>query len=154
MPKYLFYFAGFLIVVVAAFSYRTYRTPEPVANEAFFGGLSLTLEYVTSTEQHQRGLSGRTDIPEKYGMLFVFERPGNYGFWMKDMLVPIDIFWLDKDFRVITLNNSVSTSTYPTVFYPTSPASYVLETKAGFGIEHGIATGTPLVLPSDRDISK
>jgi uncharacterized membrane protein (UPF0127 family) len=65
---------------------------------------------------------------------------------MKDMLVPIDIFWLDDKGQVVSMATSVTPSSYPRVFYPAVPARYVLETMAGFADEHGIATGTPLLL--------
>lgn len=93
-------------------------------------------------------------IPNDYGMLFVFPKDSKYGFWMKDMLAPIDIFWLDSKGQVIFIAQNVATSTYPNVFYPTAPARYVLETAAGFAREHSIATGTPLLLKNFERVSE
>src|SRR3989338_8221873 len=64
-------------------------------------------------------------------MLFIFDKPDNYGFWMKDMRFPIDIIWLDQNFKVVHVEKSVATSTYPKVFYPSGPATYVLEVNSG-----------------------
>lgn len=94
----------------------------------------------------EKGLSGRANIPKDYGMLFVFPEDKKYGFWMKEMLVPIDMFWLDDKGQVVSILQDVATSSYPNVFYPTVPARYVLETVSGFAREHSIATGTPLLL--------
>ena len=79
-------------------------------------------------------------------MLFVFPKSDIYAFWMKDMLVPIDIFWLDAQGHIVSIARNVATSTYPNVFYPVAPARYVLETAAGFANAHSIATGTSLLL--------
>ena len=87
-------------------------------------------------------------------MFFVFQKDGMYGFWMKDMLVPIDIFWLDDKGQVISIAEEVATSSYPNVFYPSAPARYVLETAAGFARTHAIATGTPLYLKNFGGVSK
>jgi hypothetical protein len=109
-------------------------------------GASLKLLVATSTAAQEKGLGDREALAPGTGMLFVFEHPNQYGFWMKDMRFPIDIIWLDAQGQVITVAADVATSTYPNVFYPTAPATYVLETHAGFALAHDIATGTPVKL--------
>ena len=111
-----------------------------------FGGVSLRLDFADTDATRERGLGGRADIPSDYGMLFVFPRDDRYGFWMKDTLVPLDMFWLDAQGQVVSIAQNVATSSFPHVFYPSVPARYVLETAAGFAQEHSIATGTPLHL--------
>lgn len=119
-----------------------------------FGGVSLRIEVATTSASQERGLGGRESIPNDYGMLFVFKDSDKYGFWMKDMLVPIDIFWLDDKGQVVSIIERVATSSYPNVFYPSAPARYVFETIAGFAQTHSIATGTPLHLKNFGDVSK
>lgn len=140
----------FLVAGIALlFFYRTSVVKHLVfynSDTAEFGGVSLILDYATTDAERERGLGGRANVPYDYGMLFVFPREGKYGFWMKDMLVPVDIFWLDGKGQVIYMEIDVATSTFPTVFYPVQPATYVLETTAGFAQAHNIATGTPLIL--------
>ena len=131
----------------------------PVVQEApniigEFGGVSLIIELATSTQAQVRGLSGRQSIPNSYGMLFVFDDEEMHGFWMKDMQMPIDIFWLDTKGHVVGVRSNVATSTYPSVFYPPEPVRYVLETSAGFAVKNNIATGTQLVLPNLRGVFK
>ena len=87
-------------------------------------------------------------------MLFVFAEADRYGFWMKDMLFSIDMFWLDDKGQVVHLEEDVSPETYPDVFYPMVPARFVLETNAGFALEHSITIGTPLVLKNSPTVSK
>lgn len=132
-------FAGFV------FFYKT-DSPDTGFVQGEFGGVSLNIELATTTEARMRGLGERSDISDDYGMLFVFPKEEKHGFWMKDTLVSIDIFWLDSEGRVVSRQEQVSPKTYPDVFYPSEPVRFVLETTAGFGARHHIATGTPLLL--------
>lgn len=149
MPRYFYIglFVVVLMVVALVYFYKT--TPD-----AEFGGVSLRIEYATTPEARERGLGEQTEIPEDYGLLFVFPKDDKYGFWMKDMLVPIDIFWLDVKGQVIFIAQDVATSTYPNVFYPTESSRYVLETVAGFAREYNIATSTLLRLKNLERVSQ
>ena len=53
-------------------------------------------ELADTSSERTKGLSYRTEIP-KEGMLFIFPNKGIQGFWMKDMLFPIDILWLTDE---------------------------------------------------------
>ena len=86
-------------------------------------------------------------------MLFVFPTEDRYGFWMKDTLIPLDMFWLNDQGQVVWLEQDVTPDTYPEVFYPAQPVRYVLETNAGFAAAHAIATGTPLLLQNWPTVS-
>lgn len=144
-----------IIALVAIWGVLIYWTQNytalPVTGE--FGGVSLRIELATTSEAQEVGLGGRINVPDGYGMLFVFNKADKYGFWMKDMLVPIDIFWLDENYRVVSFMTEVATSTYPNVFYPSTPAQYVLETVHGFAGAHNVATGTPLLLQNFELVS-
>lgn len=108
---------------------------------------AFEFEIVASPEARRQGLSGRKDIPPDYGMLFVFDTADRYGFWMKDMLVSIDIIWLRRDGTILSIEENVSPDTYPTPFYPPEAVSYVLETRAGEARAQGWVPGTRLALP-------
>lgn len=142
----------------------SYRTQPPTIGD--FGGVSLRIEYATTSEAREKGLGGRESIASDYGMLFVFPNDDYHGFWMKNMFVPIDIFWLDastggesvssgqKRLLVVSFKTDVLPSTYPSVFYPSVPARYVLETATGFARTHNIGVGTTLVLKNFPNVSK
>lgn len=134
-----------------------YRTPDgstPTITTAQFGSMSLRLDLATTSSARAKGLAGRTILAPDYGMLFVFKEDGDYGFWMKDTLVPLDIFWLDAQGQVVTIASDVSPASYPHVFYSSRPARYVLETSAGFARRYAIATGTPLHLQNFPTVSE
>jgi uncharacterized membrane protein (UPF0127 family) len=100
----------------------------------------INVEVVRSKEELARGLSGRESLAPDHGMLFVFDQPGLYRFWMKAMRFPLDIIWLDQHRHVINVSRNQSpctTSACPKVS-PAGPAQYVLEVPAGFFDAHGL----------------
>lgn len=152
---------GLLMIVLAATAGFFYRTSPEVlsdisehAQTAEFGGVSLRIEYATTSSAREKGLGGRKSVAQDEAMLFAFPKDALHGFWMKDTLVPLDIFWLDSKGQVVYIAAEVATSSYPDVLYPTAPARYVLETAAGFARERGIATGTPLRLKNFPNVSE
>ena len=105
-------------------------------------GESIRVIVADTPEERMKGLSGRKELPPDEGMLFIFESEQMPGFWMKDMLFPLDIIWISDDGRVAGVDSNVSTSTYPAVFYPPAPIRYVLEVNAGAAQALGIELGT------------
>lgn len=97
----------------------------------------FNVEIADTNAERMLGLSGKEELEEGGGMLFVFKKEGYYGIWMKDMKFSIDVAWLDKDKKIIYIENAVRPETYPKIFYAQkngTPAinMYVLETNAGF----------------------
>lgn len=80
-----------------------------------------------SLEERAKGLSGRVGLKENEGMFFVFPKEGLHGFWMKDMLFPIDILWLNKERKVVYIVENVKPNSYPKIYYPDKPALFVVE---------------------------
>lgn len=107
----------------------------------------VRFEVVTSEADQEKGLGGRASIPHDYAMLFVFPKDDTYGFWMKDMLVPIDMVWVSDSHQVLKVDTSVMPDTYPDVFYPPEPVRYVLETRAGEASLLGWTVGTTIRFP-------
>jgi uncharacterized protein len=106
------------------------------------GDASIQVEVVNTLETRARGLSGRKSLPDNTGMLFVFDQSGEYGFWMKKMNFAIDIVWIDENYLVVDIEESISPDTFPQVFYPTREIKYVLELPTGAVDKYQIATGT------------
>ena len=79
-----------------------------------------------------------------YAMAFVFPEEGFYGFWMKDMLVSLDIIWLSKEGFVVHIEENASPATYPNVSFPPKPAQYVLEMRSGAVEAYALTVGTDL----------
>ena len=58
-------------------------------------GDKVFVQFATTNEDKERGLSGKNKLNDKEGMFFIFENPGVQNFWMKDMNFDIDMIWLD-----------------------------------------------------------
>jgi len=97
-----------------------------------------------SPARRMDGLSRVPSMPEDAGMLFIFETPSRYGFWMKEMRFPIDIIWMDELGKVVHVVPGALPSSYPEVFSPPADAKYVLEINAGVADKYGITEGVVL----------
>ncbi len=98
---------------------------------ALVDNVSYTLDVAQSFPQRTLGLSYRRSLCDTCGMLFIFDYSERHGIWMKDMFIDLDILWLDKHYHVVHMEKNVSPDTFPQVFYPPSPARYVIELPAG-----------------------
>lgn len=110
-------------------------------------GQTICVEVVRSNQDKTKGLSGREELAEDAGMLFVYGQAGEYGFWMRDMNFAIDIIWIDSDRRVVDITSDVDPDTYPEVFRSDEPAQYILEVNAGYARQHNIEVGQNVKLP-------
>ncbi len=105
--------------------------------------------YVTiadTDELREKGLSDTPYLKRQTGKLFVFDQPGVYGFWMKDMHYPIDIVWIDEALTVVGVTLHASPESYPAVFYPPVPVLYALEVNADEAAGDNLAIGVQLHL--------
>lgn len=98
-------------------------------------------QVISTREEQERGLGGRDSLPIDQGMLFSFREPDLYVFWMKDMHFPIDIIWTDANLIVVDVAKDLSPDSYPEVFRPRTPASFVLELTAGSAERYGVKIG-------------
>lgn len=94
--------------------------------------INLCSRIADSDSERVSGLSGVKNLDKYDALLFIFENEDKHGIWMKNMLIPIDILWLNSSKTVIHIEEYVSPDSYPRIFYPNNNAKYVVETKAGF----------------------
>ena len=106
----------------------------------------VKLDVVRTQKEQTRGLSGRKFLEEDAGMLFVYERERIPGFWMPDMNFSIDIIWIDKNKKIVGIEEHVAPETYPEIFRPSSPVLYVLEVNAGWSKDHNITLNDEIIL--------
>lgn len=146
------FLAGAIVIVAIVASVATYQertstnSTHVPTQKISINGVSVLVEMATTPASRQQGLSGRSGLAKGEGMLFVFDRPGEHGFWMKDMHFSLDIIFAAADGSVVSVFSNVSPESYPKSFRPALPALYVLEVPAGFANDHGIAPGSKLVL--------
>jgi len=133
-----------LAVVVAAF-YRSGKGVEADISSIRIGTSQFKVEVAGTPLARSKGLSGRNFLDPGEGMLFLFESSGKYGFWMKDMKIPIDIIWIQGD-RIIGFSKNVPIEPDKSMFNlktyrPPAEVDKVLEINAGLVDKYGIGIG-------------
>jgi uncharacterized protein len=93
----------------------------------------------------ERGLGGVEALHPSQGMLFVFDTPDMYSFWMKDMHFAIDIMWIDDTFTIVDMIENIKPESYPKIFKTDKKARFVLETAAGFVRKNSVHIGDSVV---------
>lgn len=108
-------------------------------------GYKFNVDIADDITKRSKGLSSREFLKEDEGMLFLFNSEGNYGFWMKDMLFPIDIIWI-KNNKIVDITENVAPEPQKsifnlTVYYPQSSVDKVLEINAGLAKKYNFKIG-------------
>jgi hypothetical protein len=106
---------------------------------------AITAELANTKASRELGLSGRHTMNDDEGMLFAFDVPGRYGFWMKDMDFPLDIIWINENGIVVSVERNLTPETYTSskqIFMNQADASYVLEINAGLAERFGLYLGS------------
>ncbi|MFL3666092.1 MAG: DUF192 domain-containing protein [Verrucomicrobiota bacterium] len=135
-------------------------TPAPPANtvtglaqprletiKLYLGAAELTVEVADENLERQAGMMHRTTMPKNEGMLFVFPRPHQTGFWMKNTTLPLSIAYIDRASRVIEIYDLHPLNTQP-VESRSARVKYALEVNQGWFAKNGIQPGT--VLATER----
>jgi len=134
----------------------TSGTPTPVPAAAASTGPRATLpsgavyslELATVPEDQAQGLMYRESLPDKTGMLFVFDQPAPHHFWMKNTMIPLDIVWIDDSGKVVFISARTppcKADPCPT-YGPDVAVSRVLEIAGGKAAEEGVVVGSVLRL--------
>ena len=104
-------------------------------------GVTLKVDLALTPEAREQGLSGRSELKENEGMLFVFDHIDQYPFWMKDMNFALDIIWIGEDLRVVYIKKNAEPESYPETFMPNRNARYVLEVLSQFSEKNNLKEG-------------
>ncbi len=98
----------------------------------------------SSQQEKEIGLSEAKSLQQNQGMIFLFEKPDYYSFWMKNMKIPIDIIYISKN-TIVTIINNVqppkSNNENLVIYAPTKPADKVLEIQAGLSEKYNFRNG-------------
>jgi uncharacterized membrane protein (UPF0127 family)/Tfp pilus assembly protein PilF len=111
-------------------------------------GFDVMADIALTGEQKTKGLDVKNNLTENQGMLFVFQQPYRYGFWMKGMRFQIDIIWLDSNGVVTHIEHSLKPCPHADsnlvcpLYFPEKDSLYVLETVSGFSMKHNLKLGS------------
>ncbi|MDC1288258.1 DUF192 domain-containing protein [Gammaproteobacteria bacterium] len=101
----------------------------PVAAiELKVGQAIYQIEMATTPDQRRQGLMHRQQLAPGEGMLLVYPQAGDHRIWMKNMLIPLRVYWIDASFVVIGVQRlqSCVTQTCP-IYAVAGDSQYILE---------------------------
>lgn len=98
--------------------------------------VTLQVEVADTAASRAQGLMHRLRLAENAGMLFIFDEPGHWGFWMKNTLIPLSIAFIGQDWRIVDIVDmdvAPDPTTGPfTIYESKKPFRYALEVNQGF----------------------
>ncbi|OGY37841.1 MAG: hypothetical protein A3E36_02185 [Candidatus Andersenbacteria bacterium RIFCSPHIGHO2_12_FULL_45_11b] len=144
------------IIAIPVFALVTLQKPVPCGTDhiALLRTPTQTLgvSVAITPQERARGLGGCAMLARKTGMYFPLSAAGVQTFWMKDMLIPIDIVWLSKG-KVVGVTANVpppepdtKDSLLTTYQNPHQDVDAVLEVGAGNAKAYGLTIGAQVVL--------
>lgn len=106
----------------------------------------VVVEVAPDEDTRAQGLMYRDHLADDRGMIFLFPEAGEYPFWMKNTLIPLDMIWMDRDHRIVHIARDVPPcKADPCPNYPPhAQASSVLELAAGVAAKRHLAEGNVL----------
>ncbi len=146
LKKTLISFVLFFVFLFLFFSFSSIngRFPEHKLMKMKIGNQKYDLFVSNTIEKRIKGLSNSPYILRNEGMIFIYENPGIYKFWMKSMNYPIDIIYVYGNI-VIDIFENVSPDSYPNLIIPNNKADKVIELNAGEVERNGIKIGSSVL---------
>ena len=109
--------------------------------------IKIKVEIADDAAERAKGLMLRDFLDENSGMLFIFEKEGNYSFWMKNTIIPLDMIWISDSMEIVDISHADPCVEEPCRSYrPQEEARYVLEVNGNFTVEKGIQIGDNIAI--------
>ena len=89
-----------LIFSIVAITIVGFLSTVNYKSKLVLGGKTFSVDVADTVYTQAKGLSNRQSLGYNEGMLFIFKDVDIHGFWMKDMLFPIDIIWMDENLKI------------------------------------------------------
>ena len=102
-------------------------------------------EIADTPQSRERGLMQRTQLCANCGMLFVFEKAAQHGFWMKNTPLPLSIAFINADGIILNIAEMQPHST--AIHHAKGNALYALEMNRGWFAKRRIKHGQVVQLP-------
>ncbi len=147
---FLLFATASVIIAIGLLTQRVQIYP-PQKRQIKVGNVTLHVEIADSEDERKNGLSGRNTLEENTGMLFSFEQEDVFpSFWMKGMLIPIDIIWIDE-WEVVKIHENIQpepekSDSELTKYYPDGPVDLIIEVNAGFSGKNNIRVGDNVII--------
>ena len=133
-------------LLISGFLFLKQRVEHTDYKTVKIGDSSYRLEVANTEVAQTKGLSERDALAPTTGMLFDFGKDGDWRMWMYRMRFNIDIAWLTKDGKIITIKHDAKPGEYPETYHAEKPSWYVIEVPAGTFADKKVNEGDTLAL--------
>ena len=116
---------------------------EPLTIETNTGVHTIQVEVARTPEERSIGLMHRTALAPDRGMLFDYGVTRLATMWMKNTLIPLDMFFAKSDGRIVTIAERTTPLSEKRI-RSRQPVRFVLEMIGGSAQRLGIAPGDRL----------
>jgi uncharacterized protein len=128
--------------------------PDAIATETFTlvlhtdtGPHSFNIEIAKTQSEKMLGLMYRRSLPADAGMLFLYDRPQQVTFWMRNTYIPLDMVFIGADGRVQRIESH--TEPFSLAAIPSDgEVEAVLELNAGTADAIGLKAGDKVDFPA------
>ncbi len=142
MKREFLIFIALVLFLVLISSNKTYD------KLIYFDGknVSLLVKIADTEDAREKGLMFVNKLGDNEGMLFIFPHEFEQTFWMKNMLIPLDMIFASANGTVVgIIENAAPCKKDPCETYSVEADSkYVIEVNAGFAKKNGISLGSIL----------
>ncbi len=127
-----------------------YKIPSTYDAEIIIGKNRIFVQVAKTSEEITKGLSGKKDLIDDEGMIFILSSKTYPLFWMKGMLFPIDIIWI-ADNKIVKIDTNVPVENPDTperdykLYQPGQLVDHVLEVQADSTKEKNIRVGDNVI---------
>jgi hypothetical protein len=119
----------------------TRAQPQLKTIRLWLGAEELATELALTPEQEETGMMFRTNLAENAGMLFVFSRPTQASFWMKNCPLALSCAYINPEGGIVEIHDLKPQDTN-SVMAASNDVQYVLEVNQGWFLRHHIPSGT------------
>lgn len=109
------------------------------------GEKTVRMQLAVRSAEMQRGLMGRRDLGADDGMIFIYERPQQMSFWMRNTPTPLDIGFFNRE-GVLEEVYALHPFDENTVASHGRSLQYALEVNQGWFRANGVKPGAKLDL--------
>ena len=118
----------FILLLIISFLIFKYEAGETENPKICCNNTCFDLEIADTPESRQLWLMYRESLWDNEWMLFIFEKPWTYSFWMKNTIIPLAWIRIDSDLKIVDIIQMNPCKTEECTSYkPKSEAQYVLE---------------------------
>lgn len=115
--------------------------------------LDFDIYLAVTRDQQTQGLMHVRDLPERTGMLFVYDRPGIRSMWMKNTYIPLDLLFIDASGQVSSIIHNATPLTLASRS-STAPVQYVLELNGGSAIRFNLGSDSRIIWGGEDALSE